>query len=137
MAARENYSRKRVAILEALRSTTVHPTAEWVYEHLKPQYSDLSLGTVYRNLKKFCTEDKVRSIGVIDGQEHFDGNVEPHSHFLCRECGAVLDIDRIFFPKEVLYSLSSQYGILITGEDLVFRGLCKACMISAEEKPKQ
>ena len=43
---RENFSRKRQAILEAVRSTTVHPTAEWVYQAVKPQYPDLSLGTV-------------------------------------------------------------------------------------------
>ena len=67
MPARENYSRKRVGILEALKGTTVHPTAEWVYEKLKPVYPDLSLGTVYRNLKKFCSDDVIKSVGVING----------------------------------------------------------------------
>ena len=54
MEKRENFSRKRMAILSALQETTVHPTADWVYAKLKPRYPNLSLGTVYRNLKKFC-----------------------------------------------------------------------------------
>ena len=51
MAVRENFSRKREAIYQTVCDTKVHPTAEWVYEALKPVYPDLSLGTVYRNLK--------------------------------------------------------------------------------------
>ena len=48
MNKRQNYSRKREAILSALRSTKTHPTAEWVYLQMKNEYPDLSLGTVYR-----------------------------------------------------------------------------------------
>ena len=84
----EKFSRKREALYNALRATTVHPTAEWLYAALRPEYPDLSLGTVYRNLKKFCAEGKARSVGVINGQEHFDGDTSAHSHFVC-DCSAV------------------------------------------------
>ena len=50
MVRKQNFSRKRQAILEVLRSTKIHPTAEWVHQTLKSDYPDLSLGTVYRNL---------------------------------------------------------------------------------------
>ena len=50
MEATTKRFRKREAILACLRDTTAHPSAEWVYEQLKPQIPDLSLGTVYRNL---------------------------------------------------------------------------------------
>ena len=128
MAVRENYSRKRVAILDALRSTKVHPTAEWVYEKLKPEYSDLSLGTVYRNINKFCAENKVRSVGVINGQEHFDGDITPHSHFVCESCNAVIDIDENFFSDDRLSLISHKYGINISGEDVMFKGSCNSCL---------
>ena len=49
-------SKKRDAILEKLKSTTSHPTAEWIYLELKKDYPKLSLATVYRNLKSFCSE---------------------------------------------------------------------------------
>lgn len=42
------YSKKREAILTAIRSSDAHPSAEWIYHTLKSTHPDLSLGTVYR-----------------------------------------------------------------------------------------
>ena len=64
MAMLRKHSRKRDAILACLRSTTCHPTAEWVYQQLKPAIPDLSLGTVYRNLSMFKDEGLVISVGT-------------------------------------------------------------------------
>ena len=50
MDVKRKNSRKRAAILEALAAVTEHPTAEMLYNRLKPRYPELSLGTVYRNL---------------------------------------------------------------------------------------
>ena len=58
------HSPKREAILECLRSTTCHPSAEWVYAQLKPRIPDLSLATVYRNLARFRAEGTVQVIGL-------------------------------------------------------------------------
>ena len=80
------YSKKREAILNAIRSTTCHPSAEWIYQTLKPTHPDLSLGTVYRNLVFFQQQGQVQSVGVVNGQERFDGNTAPHSHFVCTNC---------------------------------------------------
>ena len=82
------YSPKRDAILQCLRSTTCHPSAEWVYSQLKPRIPDLSLATVYRNLARFRAEGAVQVIGCVDGEDRYDGNTAPHGHFVCRTCGA-------------------------------------------------
>ena len=58
------HSPKREAILECLRSTTCHPSAEWVYAQLKPRIPDLSLATVYRNLARFRAEGTVQVSAV-------------------------------------------------------------------------
>lgn len=128
MPVRENYSRKRVAILDALRGTTVHPTAEWVYEQLKPHYPDLSLGTVYRNIKKFCADDMVKSVGVINGQEHFDADMSTHSHLVCQDCGAVVDIFEVFFDRDRRSDLEDKYQVSIQQEEVIFKGICKNCL---------
>ena len=86
------YSRKREAILNAIQSTDCHPSAEWVYQTLKPTHPDLSLGTVYRNLVLFQQQGLIQSIGVVKGQERFDGCIAPHSHLICTCCGAVMDL---------------------------------------------
>ena len=68
MPIRKN-SKKRQVILEALAATTAHPTAQELYQQLKPDYPDLSLGTVYRNLSLFSKQGDVMSVGVFRGQE--------------------------------------------------------------------
>ena len=79
METATRYSPKREAILKCLRSTTCHPSAEWVYTQLKPQIPDLSLATVYRNLARFRSESTVQVIGCVDGEDRYDGNVAPHA----------------------------------------------------------
>ena len=135
MEKRENYSRKRMAILNLLRETDTHPTAEWVYEQLRPKYPDLSLGTVYRNLKTLCQKGRAMSVGVLGGQEHFDGNVQPHAHFVCECCGRVLDIHEDFFPPESLAKLSAATGFTVRSAAVLFRGRCPQCQ--QEKLPPQ
>ncbi len=109
-----------MAILNTLQETTVHPTADWVYAKLKPRYPNLSLGTVYRNLKKFCETGKAVSVGVINGQEHFDARVEPHAHFVCKCCGAVLDIPKSFCEAGIVRPVR----LKVEGAKVLFEGVC-------------
>ena len=59
-------SRKREAMLAALRATTEHPTAEMLYNTLKPEYPELSLGTVYRNLSVLAEEGMSETLAHLE-----------------------------------------------------------------------
>ena len=126
------YSKKREAILNAIRSTQCHPSAEWVYQTLKPSHPDLSLGTVYRNLIFFQQHGDIQSVGVVKGQERFDGVTTPHSHFVCSCCGAVLDLDQVKLDPELTRQVSEQYGLAVERHELTFYGTCQACMRSEQ-----
>ena len=124
----KKYSKKREAILNQIRSTTAHPSAEWVYNALKPKYPDLSLATVYRNIASFVKEGKIISVGVVDGQERYDGTTADHAHFICSHCGRILDVD----VPSANYALIDQSvtcadPIQITRHELTFRGVCAKC----------
>ena len=133
MERRENFSEKRLAILQTLQKTDVHPTAEWVYEALRPRYPNLSLGTVYRNLKRFCEEGKAASVGVINGQEHFDGTTAPHAHFICTKCHGVQDIRQDYFASKELTKLSESTGLQVESASVIFRGVCGSCREEAKK----
>ena len=124
---RENFSRKREAILQKIRGSHIHPTAEWVYQELKNEYPDLSLGMVYRNLTRFKEDGTIRSLGVINGQEHFDGELNAHDHFLCVECGQILDLARPAFLEESIEHLEKTGNLVVRSYDLLLRGTCPAC----------
>lgn len=122
------YSKKREAILEAIRSTDIHPSADWVYQTLRPDYPDLSLGTVYRNLAWFKKEGLINSIGTVNGQERFDAKVYPHTHLVCRCCGGVLDLPDVK-PEEILNlkGIARRHGVKIERHELILYGECSEC----------
>ena len=86
METTRRQSKKRDAIRELLLACYDHPSAEEIYRRLKPDYPDLSLGTVYRNLALFREEGKAMSVATVAGQERLDGRTHPHAHFVCEKC---------------------------------------------------
>jgi Fur family peroxide stress response transcriptional regulator len=122
------YSRKREAILNAIRSTDTHPSADWVYQTLRPIYPDLSLGTVYRNLTKFKEEGLIVSVCTVNGQERFDATVTPHTHLICKSCGSVTDLPDIRPDQDLqLDQVARLHGVEIDRCELVFYGKCSRC----------
>ena len=122
------YSKKREAILDVIRGTDAHPSAEWIYQALKPAHPDLSLGTVYRNLLFFQRQGTIQSVGVVHGQERFDAVTTPHSHFVCNTCGAVIDLHGISMDANLNRAVREQYGFEVDRNELTFYGKCQACM---------
>ena len=120
-------SKKRDAMLALLRRTDCHPPADWVYHQLRAEYPDLSLGTVYRNLAFFQECGRIKSIGVVQGQERFDAIVTPHSHFVCNCCGTVMDLPEIKTGLDLDRAVSRQYGLAVQRHELTFYGLCSSC----------
>ena len=128
------HSKQRDAIYQAILSTKTHPGASWVYKQLKPHIPGLSLGTVYRNINVLREEGMVISVGVVDGEERFDGRNAPHPHFVCEKCGCVKD-----FTKKAESRINSKISIEIPGfvidnRKTVFYGLCKTCAESNAQR---
>ena len=119
--------KKRDAILDCVRGTKVHPSADWVYARLKPDISDLSLGTVYRNLALFKEQGLITSLGTVKGVERFDGNIDPHVHFICQECGAVDELMEIQLPTALTTAATAACGGSIQYSQLIFTGKCRNC----------
>lgn len=125
MATMRRHSKKRDAILACIRESGIHPSAEWIYTQLKPEYPDLSLGTVYRNLALFRQSGEVVSVANVRGVERLDACTHPHAHFICEGCDAVFDVD---VPAEDLRSiLEKTYGCETRRSAMAFYGLCRHC----------
>ena len=119
-------SKKRDAMLELMRGTTCHPSADWVHQRMREQFPDVSLGTVYRNLNQLSEEGLIKSVGVIHGQERFDACTAPHSHFICNRCGAVIDLPDCV-SEETITPLGEEYGFVEQYHELQIFGFCKDC----------
>ena len=118
-------SLQREMIKQNLLSRYDHPTADMVYQSIREELPNISLGTVYRNLRFLVDQGDALSLKLGDGREHFDGHVEPHYHFICTKCGDVEDIfmDELNICEEAAKHCSGE----IKGHSTYFYGLCKYC----------
>ena len=127
MEANTKQFRKRNAILECLRSTHTHPSAEMVHEMLREAHPDISLATVYRNLTYFKNQGLATSVATVRGVERFDANTEPHAHFICTGCDAVIDLEQIEVPQTLDAQVERSSGCRVSSCQLTFNGLCSNC----------
>ena len=126
--AERRFSHQREQIYQAVYSRKDHPTAEMVYQQLKPDMPRLSLGTVYRNLHQMAQEGRLRELpGPV---VRFDGDTSLHTHFQCACCGQVADMASVPYDT-ALDRAAESGGWQVAGHILVFTGLCPAC---AEQK---
>lgn len=120
------YSRQREAIKEFLMTRKDHPTADVVYMNVKEEFPNISLGTVYRNLTLLSDIGEIMKLNIGDGADHFDGNPNPHYHFICTECRSVIDLemDNIDSINEIA---GANFDGQIAGHITHFYGLCGNC----------
>ena len=128
MEPKTKHFRKREAVLDCLRSTTSHPTAEWVHAQLRAQFPDISLGTVYRNLAMFKDQGIITSLGTVGGVERFDANTEPHVHFICNQCYRVDDLPEMEIPADLSNAADRCSGGRAEICHLSFTGTCRDCL---------
>ena len=119
--------RKRNAILACLQGTTSHPSAEMVYEMLQKEHPDISLATVYRNLARFKSQGLVSSVATVRGVERFDATTQPHVHFICSSCDAVIDLPQMEIPESLSVEAEATSGCRVQDCRLTFTGLCGKC----------
>ena len=120
------HSRQRDAVLDYLRSVTCHPTAALIYDRVRDEIPNISLGTVYRNLSELKESGEIISFTPGDGIERFDGDTREHLHLICRSCGEVADMPRTDFAC-VIGELEQLSGCRVEDYDVIFKGLCSSC----------
>ncbi len=122
--ATTKHSKQRDALIEVLQSTDTHPTAEWVYEKMREKFPNVSLATVYRNLKHMIEIGIAREL-YTDNSSRFDANMAEHYHFVCKKCQKIIDI----FPdaeNEEILKIKSK-GFEIDRYDFSIYGVCAQC----------
>lgn len=129
------HSRQRESIRKYLKETTTHPTADTVYENMKLIYPNISLGTVYRNLSLLAELGEIRKLTNYGGADRYDGHIYPHSHFICTECGKIMDL-KVEINDALLKEVGDNFSGQIIGCSARFFGLCEDCMKKCKNTKK-
>lgn len=119
---------QRVAIMEYIRGHLTHPTVDEIYEALREAYPTLSRTTVYNTLKLLVDNRMASQIETGNGYWRFDGNPEPHGHFVCNRCGQIIDFPISSYPTCAID------GAEIQQVDVCARGLCRNCIEIQKQK---
>ena len=102
-----------------------------VYDSVRKEQPNISLGTVYRNLSFLVDSGKVRKIFTGMGPDRFDGHINRHFHFICRCCGNVGDLD-VTPEDELLEKASLRCNGILDSYELQFFGKCGSCLSKNE-----
>ena len=124
------YSRQREAIKEFMMTRKDHPTADVVYMNVRKEFTNISLGTVYRNLTLLSDMGELLRLRVGDGVDHFDATTTPHYHFICKDCGTVTDLE-----LPIMHSIDTvaneSFNGRIDGHVTYFYGTCEHCLTNS------
>ncbi|MDR1745675.1 MAG: transcriptional repressor [Tannerella sp.] len=116
-------SLQRMAIMDYLLDHHTHPTVDEIYTAISPRIPTLSRTTVYNTLKLFVSQGVALYISIDDRNARFDGVIDKHAHFRCKDCGRIIDIP--LSGREELFT--ELQGMIVDYTSINIKGLCKLC----------
>lgn len=123
----KNYSKQREDLLNILKNSRSHPTAEELYEKTKEKIPSVSRGTVYRNLKDIVDEGYIIKISMASGADRYDYIHKKHNHIICKSCGTVKDFEYNFDLEDVKQSVIKQTEVSPLLDGVIMYGICEKC----------
>ncbi|MFS8068971.1 MAG: Fur family transcriptional regulator [Byssovorax sp.] len=123
---------QRMAIVRELAADPTHPTAQELFERLRPALPTMSFATVYNTLDALAQAGLCAALSLAPGPSRFDPNMKPHHHAVCDRCGEVRDIpsDGARAPAAAR-ALPAAPGFEVRSVEQIYRGVCAQCADAA------
>ena len=123
---------QRHAILEYLIDSMIHPTADDIYKALAGKFPNMSVATVYNNLRVFREVGLVKELTYGDAASRFDFITGDHYHMICDSCGKIVDFH---YPglNEVEQLASHVTGFEVNSHRLEVYGTCPSCILVSQK----
>lgn len=117
---------QRHAILSFLVDTTMHPSVDEIYKALADRFPNMSVATVYNNLKVFIDTGLVKEMTYGDGASRFDADLSEHYHAICESCGKIVDFS---YPRldEIEHAAKAKTNFKVKGHRMEVYGICGEC----------
>ncbi|HLU20864.1 peroxide-responsive transcriptional repressor PerR [Lederbergia graminis] len=117
---------QRHAILEYLIESMTHPTADDIYKSLEGKFPNMSVATVYNNLRVFREVGLVKELTYGDASSRFDFVTSDHYHVICEDCGKIVDFH---YPGlDAVEQLAAHItDFQITHHRMEIYGICPEC----------
>lgn len=123
-------TRPRVAVLGVLedaRSDAEHLLVNDIVVRTRTRAGDVSVQTVYDCLEALSRTGVVRRVETAGSPARYESRVgDNHHHLVCRDCGAIVDVDCVVGDAACLRP-SSDHGFVVDEAEVTFWGLCLSC----------
>jgi Fe2+ or Zn2+ uptake regulation protein len=128
---------QRRVVAEVLEGEHVHLTADEVYERAVARLPEISRATVYNTLKELADLGEILEVTIDARARRFDPNAkDPHQHLVCERCGVIRDVHLEARPGPKIPA-GERHGFVLTGIDVVFRGVCPACAAKQDRRKRR
>jgi len=118
---------QRLMILSAIENSEDHISAEEIYTQVVARYPNVNISTVYRTL------ELLKRLGLVTKTDLGGGRVRyhpadkgHHHHLVCRECGAVIDLDESLLAS-LKDALLREHEFIADLRHLAILGRCVNC----------
>ncbi len=118
---KERITSQKKIILDYLKKTKFHPSAEEVYLNARKKLPRISKGTVYRILNNLKEKGEIQELPCET--RHYDGCLSPHAHFFCERCGGIFDV----FEKIKIGEIKKTKVGRVKKYQVLIYGICKKC----------
>jgi Fur family ferric uptake transcriptional regulator len=119
-------TQQRVAVLDAVRRLP-HADTDSVISAVRAENGDISHQAVYDVLKVLTEAQLVRKIQPLGHIARYESRVgDNHHHAVCRQCGAIADVDCAVGETPCL-AASESHGFQIDEAEVIYWGTCPDC----------
>ncbi len=115
-------TRPRLIVLSLLHEIGGHRSAEDVVEVLRERRSTLPRASVYNVLNDLCEHGLAMRVDTGPGRARYEASTTWHHHFVCRDCGHILDVPCAIGSKPCM--TPAVEGLLVDEAQVIFRGTC-------------
>jgi len=115
---------QRMAILDCLKGSREHPSAEEIFRQVREGFPSMSLATVYNTLGTLRRKGMIVEMTVDPRRRRYDYDTSGHHHLLCRNCGKVVDITHNF---QLTLPETEKRGFRLESSTIEFYGTCPDC----------
>lgn len=120
------FTRQRQAVLQVIRESHEHLTANEVFENAKQVLPGISFATVYNSLRYLKQEGFIGEVSFGTGASRYDRKLTRHDHAICNNCGKLVDLE-LSIPDELLRAAARRSKFKPESIELTLRGSCPEC----------
>jgi Fur family transcriptional regulator, peroxide stress response regulator len=123
------------AVLEVVRGSAGHPTAQEVYNEARRVRPRIGIATVYRILHQLAEQGVIKVWGYGSECARYDGHTRRHDHAYCTQCGTLLDVPvEIELSQEALEKAARATGIVMGSHEVRIYGHCEQCQARSKHE---